>query len=318
MEVHMSDDMSDDMLDDLGGPLTEADLEYGRGIEAATFDSGRVLVEDVIAGNVHYGLWNGRQIRPHQRQVLISYCTRDYVTRRDHSDYWFRYEAPGIAPLVFFGYRDGVPPPDARQIQRLKRWGTLPRMAVIEVRPEGERLSAVAPLSLGEAIRLGLGLCDTLLGLNGQKVIGLHPETIFVAGEHGNRYYAGATPRSFQMLGVDGMDAVYSCESFDPPTYSMYDRDADELVYTVALVIWFALLKTHAFRVGPSYKDYNNTWNDIRAPFTGPPELGRLLEAVLVADVEKRMKAPELREELAKLAAQWGVEPPPFPPPGLA
>jgi hypothetical protein len=157
-----------------------------------------------------------------------------------------------------------------------------------------------------------------VLGLNEQPVIGLNPETIFVAGEYGNRFYAGATPRSFQMLGSDGMGAVYSSEYFEPPTQSMYDRGADELVYTVALLIWFALLKTHAFRVGPSYKDENNMWNDVRAPFTGPPELGRLLEAVLVSDVEKRMKAPELREELAKLAARWGVEPPPFPPPGLA
>ncbi len=311
--------MSDDMIaEDLGGPLTEAEREYGRGIEGATFDSEQIVVEDIVAGDGHHGLWNGRQIRPRQRPVLISYSTRDYVTYKEHCDYWFRYETPGIAPLVFFGYRDGVPLPDARLIQRLKRWGSLPRMASIEARPEGKRLSAAAPLSPGEALRLGLGLCDTLLGLNGQQVIGLQPETIFVAGEHGNRFYAGATPRSFQMLGSDGMDAVYSSEHFDPPTQSMYDRGADELVYTVALLIWFALLKTHAFRVGPSYKDENNMWNDVRAPFTGPPELGRLLEAVLVSDVEKRMKAPELREELAKLAARWGVEPPPFPPPGLA
>lgn len=311
--------MSDDTpAEDLGGPLTDAELQYGRGIEGATFDSGRIVVEDIAAGSGRYGLWNGRQISPRQRSVLISYNSKDYVTYKDHCDYWLRYEVPGIAPLVFFGYRDGLEPPDARTVRRLEQWGMLPFMAVIEVRPEGKRLSEVAPLGPGEAVRLGIGLCDTLLGLGGQKILGLHPQTVFVAGEHGNRFYAGATPRSLQMLGSDGMGAVYSSEYFDPPTLSMYDRDADELVYTVALLIWFALLKSHAFRVGPSYKDENNMWNDIRAPFTGPPELGRLLEAVLVADVAKRMKAPELREELAKLAARWGVELPPFPPPGLA
>lgn len=311
----MSDDMTDEQL---GGPLTEAEREYGRGIEGATFDSGQFVVERVLAGNEHYGLWLGYQNRPHRRRVLISYNAKDYVTNREEFDFWLRHETPGIAPLLFFGYRDGLAPPDARLLRRLRRRGSLPLMALIEAHPEGERLSEAVPLSLGEVIRLGQGLCDTLLGLNGQPIVGLQTETIFVAGERDNRYYAGATPRSFQMLGSDGMGAVYSSRSFDPPTHSIYDRSADELVYTVALLLWFALLKTHAFRVGPPSQDESNMWNDVRAPFTGPPELGRLLEAVLVSDVEKRMKAPELREELAKLAARWGVEPPPFPPPGLA
>jgi hypothetical protein len=105
--------------------------------------------------------------------------------------------------------------------------------------------------------------------------------------------------------------------TFDPPTQSAFDRGADEIVYTVALLLWFGLLREHAFIFGTNRDEYDNMWRDVRAPFTGPPELGRLLEAVLVSDVEKRMKAAELREELAKLAARWNIEPPPFPPPGL-
>ena len=302
----------------LWAPLTDAEVACMRSPRGCTLDSGRVHVDDVIAGDGYTGLWSGWQLEPRRRPVFISYEVRDYVTYREHCDYWFRYEAPGIAPLVFFGYLDGVTPPDAWVIRRMMRFGARPCMAVVEARPEGERLSAVEPLNLAEVIRLGLGLCDTLLGLDGRQIIGLRHETVFIAGERGNRYYAGATPRSFQMLGNDGMGTVFSAECFDPPTQSFFDRDADELVYTVGLLLWYALLRSHAFYVGPPSDVYQNMWNDVRAPFTGPPELGRLLEAVLVADVAKRMKAPELREGLARLAARWNVEPPPFPPPGLA
>ncbi len=43
-----------------------------------------------------------------------------------------------------------------------------------------------------------------------------------------------------------------------------------------------------------------------RRAFTGPPELGALLEAVLVFDETRRMTAHELRTALADLA-RWTV-----------
>ncbi|MDQ3368063.1 MAG: hypothetical protein M3680_21775 [Myxococcota bacterium] len=44
---------------------------------------------------------------------------------------------------------------------------------------------------------------------------------------------------------------------------------------------------------------------DARRAFTGPPELGALLEAVLVFDEMRRLPVDELRTGLAALARRW-------------
>ncbi|HWO21167.1 MAG TPA: hypothetical protein VNO30_20505 [Kofleriaceae bacterium] len=317
----MTDDLETD--DRFGSSPAEAELMYARNPTGATLDGGRVIIDALVSGKPYTerwcigpggaGLWRARQLVPRERPVLVSYGSADPFLSREIYDTWVRYETFGIAPLLYFGYLDGVTPLDEAAFLRLRKRGVYPHMALAEARPDGEQLSLIDPLSPAEAVRLGLGLCDTLLALDGRGILGLRPETVYVAGEPGHRYYAGAAPRAFLMLGY-GLGEAH----FDPPTLSAFDRGVDEIVYTVALLIWFGLLREHAFICGTQRNDFDNMCNDVRAPFTGPPELGRLLEAVLVADVEQRMKAPELREELSKLAARWGVEPPPFPPPGLA
>ena len=84
------------------------------------------------------------------------------------------------------------------------------------------------------------------------------------------------------------------------------------------MILWFALLGEHPYKHPDHSVIDDNIWEDRRRPFTGPPELGRLLESVLVADIERRMKTDEFRDELIRLARTWNVELPPFPPPGLA
>ncbi len=316
----MSDE--DDRMLSSGADLTDAELAYARNPTGATLDGGRIIIDGPISGEPYLvpwlnssggsGLWRGRQLAPCERSVLVTYSFVDDFSLRECHDTWVRYDTVGISPLLYFGYLDGVTPLDEATFRHLRKRGVYPHMAMVEARPLGERLLAVTPLSLAEVIRLGLGLCDTLLSLDGRGIVGLRPETVYVTGEHGSRCYAGAAPRAYLMGGYKLAEGWLE-DTFDPPTPSMFDRDIDEIVYTVALLLWFGLLREHAFRGDP-----DNMWRDVRAPFTGPPELGRLLEAVLVSDVEKRMKAPELREELATLAARWNIEPPPFPPPGLA
>ncbi len=304
---------------------TDAELAYARNPTGATLDGGRIVVDGLFSGEPctdpwrkrsgGWGLWTGRQLAPCERPVLVSYAFVDDFSTvgRERHDTWIRYDAIGVAPLLYFGYLDGLTPLDESSFRRLKdERGVFPHMAMVEARPPGERLAAAGRLDLAETIRLGLGLCDTLLSLDGRGIFGLRPETVYVAGEHGNRYYAGAAPRAHLLLGYK-LGGPRLEATFDPPTLSLFDRDPDEVVYTVALLLWFGLLREHAFR-----GDHNKMSSDVRLPFTGPPELGRLLEAVLVSDVEKRMRTVELREELAKLAARWNIEPPPFPPPGLA
>ncbi len=305
---------------------TDDELAYARNPTGATLDGGRIVIDGPFSGKPYLepwlnssggsGLWRGRQLAPRERPVLVTYSFVDDFRLPEYYNTWIRYDTVGVAPLAYFGYLDGVVPLDESMFRRLQNRGVHPHMAMAEAQPAGERLSTAGLLNLPEVVRLGLGLCDTLLALDGRGIFGLRTETVYVAGEAGNRYYAGAAPRASLMGGYpvgDDYDVT-----FDPPTPSMFDRGAGELVYTVALLLWFGLLGEHAFVFGKNRDARDNMWRDVRAPFTGPPELGRLLEAVLVSDVEKRMKAPELREELAKLAALWNVEPPPFPPPGLA
>jgi hypothetical protein len=315
------DDMPPDCI------YSDPELAYVRNPTGATMDRGRIIIDGPFSGEPYMepwlnspagsGLWRGRQLAPRERPVLVTYSFVDDFSRRELNDTWIRYDAVGIAPLIYFGYLDGVASLDEEMFRHLRKRGIHPHMAMAEARPLGKRLLSVSPLSVAEVVRLGLGLCDTLLLLGERGVVGLRPETVYVTGEPGNRHYAGAAPRAFLLGGYSPGEGWLEA-SFDPPTPSMYDRDIDEVVYTVALLLWFGLLREHAFIFGTNRDEYDNMWRDVRAPFSGPPELGRLLEAVLVSDVEKRMRTAELREELAKLAARWNIEPPPFPPPGLA
>lgn len=265
-----------------------------------TFDQGRFRAGKLIAGVSHNGRYAGEQTQPSRRPVLVGLLdtARSLSRLFAQMEPTFRDHSAGLAPLLFFGRPDRHP--------------ELPNsIAVIEAQPEGVDLKVAGKLDQRELVRVGLGLCDTVLASSGKVDHELRPETVFVAGEVGARRYAGATPRAFRLLGNDGYASAFSFEAYDAPDGG--DAGPAALIYAAALVLWFAATGTHAFGLQTD----SNRYHDRREPFTGPPELGRLLEAVLVADRRARMSASELRDGLAALARAWGVDEPPFPPPGL-
>lgn len=276
--------------------------------EGLTLDRQRFLIVKCV-GSGASSIWLGEQSRPVRRAVLISYGFPG-----DSEMEWLRYDVPGIAPLLFIGSPDGfrVPPGQSRPGP----------VAVVEAMPAGETLHQIGRLVVRDVVRVGIGLCDMLLASDTRGVVvwGLRPETVFAVSDGPAGYrYAGATPRSYRFLGgPEGSLSpfpLWFCH-FDPPEYP--ELTSSSGVSTAALILWYALLGEHAFvkEVGTAHQHWA-TADDVRRPFTGPPELGRLLEAALVADVEKRMTTAELRDALVGLARLWDIELPPFPPPGL-
>ncbi len=156
--------------------------------------------------------------------------------------------------------------------------------------------------------------------VNGRLSAGLRPETVYLAGPDGDRHFAGALPHLMILRG--NLRGLFSADRYVPPddyddVFDGLHVSYDNIGVTVALIIWYATQQEFAFEL--SHQDYPEweVWDTKRRTFTGPAELGRLLNAALVWDRAKRMKVHELRVELEALAHTWGVDIPPFPPAGL-
>jgi hypothetical protein len=271
-----------------------------------TADSGRILVEEQVAGF----LCRGRQLRPRDRELVVAVKDFAYATGKEIFDRSYRFDVPGVSPLVYLGYPDGASP-TADELRELRKQGKTSFAILAEARPDGEPLVHAKQLAIEEVVRLGLGLCDTMIGWierRGSASVGLRPETVYVAGEHGNRFYAGATPRVCALIG-GGNDAFPSAYYGAPLAASSLEIDREDAAFVVALVLWFAATREDAYR-NLQYIEHP------RAPFAGRPELGEVLSAALSLD--DRTSVQQLRDGLARLAQTWSVEPPPFPPPDLA
>jgi hypothetical protein len=217
--------------------------------EPFTADRGQIIVEDPLRGQ----LWRGRR-----GDLQLVVALSDFGYRRDPAffDRWFRFDIPGIAPLAFLGLPDDAPPNIAM---------------LAEVRPAGEPLATIAPLSEELAIELGIALCDVLrawIAARGSAFVGLHPDTLYVAD---NRY-AGATPRVFALLGNGDVHS-----SFDPAYYggplgpSESDLGDGDAAFVVALLVWFAATGEHAIRA-------HHYLDAVRPAFGGSATLGAVLE----------------------------------------
>ena len=275
-----------------------------------TLDQGRFRFGELLGGAAMDGRWSGFDQRTGEN-VLISF--RSELPCGPDLERCLRYSIPGIAPVRFIG------PPDGHSLpQDLGQLGW--RLAVVETVPGGEPLAASVPLVHADAVRLGLGLCNTIANWEkgGNITYGLAPETVYMQGAPGHRNYSGAVPRSLLLLGGDGMYAAYQHRDYRSPSCDTVDLVAGDALFIVALVLWFAIDAMHPYHVPvDSGQTHHNMWNDKRRPFLGPREFGRLLEAVLVADIDKRMKLDEFVHELTQLAQAWNLEQPVFPPPGL-
>ena len=281
--------------------------DYPKG---CTLDGGAYVFLDSPAERGD-GLWSGKQLGPSPRPVVIAF--RWFDISEDLVDL-LRREVPGIAPLLYIGSPDGYRRP-TDEVHRA--WD----VAIVEAKPEGHHLGESGRLTAGEVVRLGLGLCDTIQSWASRFPItqGLRPETVYVTGDHGNRRYSGSTPRAALVLGYGPSYWAFPGETYDPPAANTtIDIALDDALFTVAMILWFALLGEHPYKLPDRPSIDDNIWEDRRRPFTGPPELGRLFDRVLVADIDKRMKTHEFKDELTRLARAWNVELPPFPPPGLA
>jgi hypothetical protein len=278
--------------------------------KGATLDSGRYVLDTLIAGAPTAGIWSGRSLQELETTSVL--ITLRKVVYGNDLDGLLRFAAPGISPLVFIGSPDGYTPPTRKTNLG---WD----VAVVEEKPDGDHLGASGRLSPEDVVRLGLGLCDltSAWACRGTVIRGLRPETVYVCGQPGERRFAGAVPRSGFLLADDTMYSAFPANHYDPPAHDIWTHlTAKDLLFTVGMILWFALLGEHPYDVkGDSVT--NNTWSGRRRPFTGPEELGVLLDMVLMADAEKRLSPDELRERLVRLARSWNIEEPPFPSTGL-
>lgn len=271
--------------------MTRDDDESDGDDRPITADGGRIVLDEHERGV----LWRGRELRRAERRVIAVVKDFPYAKGRDVLDSWFRYDAPGIAPLAFLGYPDGgnVTGEELREVAKRGE----ARVAVLaEVLPNGMRLADVAPLTEAEVVRLGLALCDTAIAWierRGSASVGLRPETIYVTGEAGRRTYPGATPRVFALVGNGDLDDSFPPTYYDSPlAASANELDGHDIGYVIALVLSFAATGEHAYR----HRQYVD---EARAPFRGPRELGALLAAAL--DTNERMTVASMRERLSAL-----------------
>lgn len=242
----------------------------------ATLDHGRIVFEQRVRGR----LWRGRT---QHRSVLIVHNRIPYEQYRMEIDKLYRFDVPGIAPLEFLGF------PDDGGAE----------IALAEALPEGSPISELEPLTASQVVQCGLDLCDAVLTWSERYeslIVGLRPETVYINGGR----YTGSTPR-IALLAGDPEGTTFGGPRYEAPNGSMQEGDANDTGFIVAQVMWFALLREHPYKFPGALNEHNNIWNDKRRPFTGPPELGRILEAVLVADPDRRLGVRGFRDQLAAL-----------------
>jgi hypothetical protein len=278
-----------------------------------TADNGRIVVDEELGGL----LWRGRQLQPRERPLVIAIKDLAAASGKEMLERWCRFDVPGIAPLAYLGFPHGTPS-DPEALRDLKKRGH-PLVALLaEAQPPGLPLAGVVeeePLTDAEVVRIGLGLCDTAVAWLDRRetaIVGFRPETIYIAGDMpGERYYAGATPRVCAWIGSGGSDGTFPATYYGAPLASSSTQiDSTDLAFVIGLVLWYAATREHAY----SHIYYIE---HARPEFHGTAELGDLCDAVLRLD-NARIGVHTLRDRLRALAADWKVEPPPFPPPGLA
>lgn len=165
--------------------------------EPLTADAGRIVLDSPNGADV----WFGRVLAPREREVVIVYRFHDYERAQAALDQLLRFESPGVAPLVYLGV------PDRRRFVIAGLPDVAPEVVMAELRPEGTTLFDAGRLSVGETVRLGIELCDTIFAWGGPEIFGLHPQTVYVAGELGQRRFAAVTPRVHYLAGGDGSTA---------------------------------------------------------------------------------------------------------------
>ena len=141
---------------------------------------------------------------------------------------------------------------------------------VVDAAPTGTALARAGRLSEREAARLGVALCDVVAswaaGSAGMIFAGLHPETVYLDER---RRFVCAVPRPHLLLGLQIASTATATSHSLPPGYSgslMGPRDA---VFTVALLVWWAVAGATPM-TSPARTPKRTLFHDRRVPFDGP------------------------------------------------
>ncbi len=214
------------------------------------------------------------------------------------------YEVPGIAPQLGVHGLDGLPAGGAPSV-------------LVEVQPRGSFLQAFRGQGTSEdCVRIGCALARAVVSACERSILieGLRPETVFLEGTPGALDLTGVTPRSAAVIGQGPLYAevpAFGWDQFDPEQFA--GEQPERAAYSVALVLWVLHQPDHPY--GNYYgESAHRAREGMRDPWTGPPELGRILEPMLAYRLADRPSPQWMLAELEELARQWGIELPPFPP----
>lgn len=252
----------------------------------ATFGDGTFATTQLIAGSSSRGRYHGMRLSD-GAPVLIA--VREVLKPREMVER-FKYEGPGVSPLVFVGPPDGY-------VQHYRNEA----LATIELRPDGDTLEVLAAkLSLDDVLRIGAGIVAMVAAAVGQKRIigGIRPETAYALQDGGGWRFSGLAPMTYNLLrhSIDDGGTPFMFDNYLPPEFLDDEINQRSDVFSAALVIWYLATGSHAYDWKPTHQD-DNIYLDRRKQWPGPEDVGRVLESALIC-------APVLRASIDEFAAR--------------
>ena len=262
--------------------------------EGLTIAYGRFRLEKLLRGASRDGLWLARDLKMQGRHVWVTIRQAKSTAQRTKM---LTFCAHGVPLPIYVGPPD-LYAPEGEKVRDA-------HLCVVDEIPDGVDLSQAGRLAARQSIELGVELCSLLAtwatASDGVVLRGLRPETIFVSPV--DHRFVGATPSPYYLLGNQNEYSAYPRVAFDPPGMGHYILDVCDGVFTVALLVWWALTGVQPYVIDSTDHERNEL-EDRRIPFDGPLPLGKLLERALVADRDARISLDEFRDGLAALATK--------------
>jgi len=263
----------------------------------ATYADGAYVTTDLIAGSDSRGRWRGVQ-----RDGATVIIAARFMPHPGELVDRFRYQGPGIAPLLYVGPPDGYTArPEARSSI----------LATVEREPAGVAMQNLAlQISVEDVLRIGVGMAEMVAAATASKrvITGIRPEVAYAQRDEDGWVFSGLCPMAYCLLGHGYDDGGIT--PFTPDTYVAPEYLDDEInqradVFSLALVLWYLATGSHAYDWKPDQDD--NIYLDRRKSWTGPEELGDVLTSALWNEPERRASIEEFRAGLHVLARNRGV-----------
>ena len=253
--------------------------------EGMTVAQGRFTLRALLRGEPLEGLWSAAE----GAREAVAWVTLRRLRASPDRDRILRFSSYGIEAPLYIGA------PDIEAEHRDYYF------CVVDAAPTGTALARAGRLSEREGARLGVALCDVVAswaaGSAGMIFAGLHPETVYLDEQ---RRFVRAVPRPHFLLGLQYSFYGYRNITFAPPGYSGSLMEPRDAVFTVALLVWWAVAGAQPYVIAGTDPEVN-AFNDRRVPFDGPPALGTILDRALVADPDRRIGLDELRTAFGTL-----------------